>query len=238
MYKMPGSALSASAFLPLGPMGLGGFALLNLSSVMRSLARAGEMPLGGASLYTLEEAVMMANAVYAISIPLALLFWGGGLVWLTLAIMTYCDMVYIERGFSKYNLGYWGLVFPLGVFSISTLTLGKELDSGFFRVLGTVLTGFVTSLWLLLTIVTAIKATTGELFFSPCLAEIGGEPPKQAPTATRRYPYTPRARSTSRPAAGSSGFGVLFPRRYFSRPPPAVRNARGRSPGNEASRAR
>lgn len=47
-------------------MGLGGFSFMNLASVSRDLARRGEMPLGGASLYSNEEAVMMVNAVYAI----------------------------------------------------------------------------------------------------------------------------------------------------------------------------
>lgn len=39
---------------------------MNLASVSRDLARRGEMPLGGASLYSADEALMMANAVYAI----------------------------------------------------------------------------------------------------------------------------------------------------------------------------
>lgn len=122
----------------------------------------------------------------------------------------------------------WGFVFPLGVWTISTLTLGKELDSGFFKILGTFLTGCVTLLCLTLCVTTAYKAATGELFFSPCLAEIGGEDKlaeraHDAPSS-RKYPHTPRDRSGSRPAVAqrSSGFSLLFPTRNLSRPPARV----------------
>lgn len=196
---------------------------MNLASVSRDLARRGEMPLGGASLYSAEETLMMANAVYAISIIFALLFWGGGLVWLVLAVCSFGDMAYIEGGLN-FNLGFYGLVFPLGVWTISTLTLGKELDSGAFRILGTVLTGCVTALCLTLIIITAYKAVTGELIFSPCLADLGGVDKlgeQSREKSSRKYPHTPRNRSSSRPATAqrSSGIEILFPLRNLSRPP-------------------
>lgn len=103
------------------------------------------------------------------SIVLALIMWGFGFVWLTLAIGSVvrvaevgalspalttpqCDMAYIEGGLA-FNMGeqhtqqddracaerisstgWWGLVFPLGVFALSTNKLSAELDSGALRV--------------------------------------------------------------------------------------------------------
>ncbi|PWN94606.1 C4-dicarboxylate transporter/malic acid transport protein, partial [Tilletiopsis washingtonensis] len=193
IHKIPPGSLSVSAFLPVGPCGLGGFSIMNLAAVQRHLALRGEAALGGASLYDAREQLMFADAVYAGSIVLALIMWGFGFVWLTLAIGSVvrvagvrapspalttpqCDMAYIEGGLA-FNMGWWGLVFPLGVFALSTNKLSAELDSGALRVLATILTVAVLLLWLLCLSLTSYKAATGELFHSPCLAAVGGEPP-------------------------------------------------------------
>lgn len=44
---------------------------------------------------------------------------------------------------------------------------------------------------------TLYKAGTGSLFFSPCLQEVGGEPPAYVKSA-RKYEYSPKDETTSR----------------------------------------
>jgi hypothetical protein len=65
IHKIPPGSLSVSAFLPVGPCGLGGFSIMNLAAVQRHLALRGEAALGGASLYDAREQLMFADAVYA-----------------------------------------------------------------------------------------------------------------------------------------------------------------------------
>ena len=35
-------------------------------------------------------------------------------------------------------MGWWGFTFPIGVFTVATTTLGKEMPSRLFDILGTV----------------------------------------------------------------------------------------------------
>lgn len=37
-----------------------------------------------------------------------------------------------------FNIGWWSLIFPIGVFTLSTYTLGVEMPSRFFKILGIV----------------------------------------------------------------------------------------------------
>jgi len=64
---------------------------------------------------------------------IGIMLWAFGLVWLTFAVTT----LIMTRKF-PFNMGWWALTFPLGVFTTCTCTMGNELPSGFFSVLGTV----------------------------------------------------------------------------------------------------
>jgi hypothetical protein len=62
--------------------------------------------------------------------------------------------------------------FPLGVYSCSTILIGEELPSLFFRVLGTIFGTAVILLWIVIAVGTAKGAWSGVLFHAPCLANI------------------------------------------------------------------
>jgi tellurite resistance protein TehA-like permease len=70
---------------------------------------------------------------YILGVAVALIMWSFALIWLFLAIATI-----LSASRFSFNMGWWGFVFPLAVFTLATLTLGVELDSRFFNVLGTV----------------------------------------------------------------------------------------------------
>ena len=73
------------------------------------------------------------EVAYALGFFVALIMWGFGLVWLVFALAS----IYQSRPF-PFNMGWWGFTFPLGVFGFSTITLGIEMPSAFFKVFGTV----------------------------------------------------------------------------------------------------
>lgn len=68
-------------------------------------------------------------------------------------------------------MGWWGFTFPLGVFTVSTTTMAKELPSAFFRGLGSFFSVVVILLWLMVSVGTIKGVYTKEIFFAPCAAE-------------------------------------------------------------------
>ncbi|KAL7413217.1 voltage-dependent anion channel [Mrakia frigida] len=168
IHKPPPAAQIVSSFLPLGPCGQGAFALLKLSSVLLDLSRTPD-GLGVGSL-SIEEGKVAALAIYACTIPVALVIWGLGLFWLVQAVGTIVHLA--VKTTLPFNMGWWAFTFPLGVFATSTTALAKELNSPTFRVLGTILSCAVVALWLIVMGLTIWKAWIGTLFVAPCLAEV------------------------------------------------------------------
>jgi tellurite resistance protein TehA-like permease len=60
----------------------------------------------------------------------------------------------------------------LGVFAASTIQIGLELPSAFFRILGTIFSTAVVLLWIVVAIGTARGAWSGKLFYAPCLGNL------------------------------------------------------------------
>lgn len=96
----------------------------------------------------------------------ALTLWGFGLVWLVFAVAS------IIRARPRFNMGYWGFTFPLGVYAGSTIQIGLELPSETFKILGTIFAVAVILLWAVCFIATARGAWTGQLFHAPCLKNL------------------------------------------------------------------
>ncbi|GAK67324.1 sulfite transporter Ssu1 [Moesziomyces antarcticus] len=192
IYKIPPAQLIVSTFLPLGPCGQGAFGLLQLSSVLYKISLSEHTALPSPNATDAETARIMATAIYAVSVPVALVIWGLGLVWLVLAVSSLVDLWLVSE--LSFNLGFWATTFPLGVFATAAIKFSVVLDSGAFRVIGTVLALAEVILWIGVASMTMKKAVRGEIFFSPCLAEMcdeSGEPPKYVPPA-RKYTYQPR----------------------------------------------
>src|SRR5271170_467050 len=75
MHRLPPREVIVSVFLPLGPLGQGGFAIMQLGTVAKSIFPTTNtlIPGAGDTLYTLGFAV-------------AIILWGYGLVWLFFAL--------------------------------------------------------------------------------------------------------------------------------------------------------
>ena len=132
VHKLPAREMIASCFLPLGPLGFGGYSVLYLGKVARIIFNSNyHNPLSStADAHPLASA---GDIVYVLGLLVSLLMWSFGLIWLVfaLAAVLHCSPF-------PFNMGWWGFTFPLGVYSASTILLGEEMDVSFFRVLGTV----------------------------------------------------------------------------------------------------
>jgi tellurite resistance protein TehA-like permease len=157
---LPKREVVVSVFLPLGPLGQGSFAVLQLGKVAHKIfAQTDTLPVVGGRV--------AGEILYVGGFYLAIIMWGFGLVWLFFALAT----IYTTHRF-PFNIGWWGFTFPLGVYTVSTTTLGSDLPSAFFRVLGTMFSVAVTLLWLIVALGTLHRAYTGVIFVAPCLKEV------------------------------------------------------------------
>ncbi|RDK42559.1 hypothetical protein M752DRAFT_251748 [Aspergillus phoenicis ATCC 13157] len=168
LHKLPPKAVIVSVFLPLGPLGQGGFGIMKLGQAAQEIFPKTQ---------TLEAA--SGPIFYTMGFMIALILWSFGLVWLFFALAS------IARSKSfPFNIGWWGFTFPLGVYATSTCQMGKELPSEFFRVLGTLFVMFpdvdvrqilslcVVVLWIVVSIGTLRGVVSGRLFFAPCLGDL------------------------------------------------------------------
>ncbi|KAE9377020.1 C4-dicarboxylate transporter/malic acid transport protein-like protein [Stipitochalara longipes BDJ] len=161
LHALPPREVIVSVFLPLGPLGQGGFAIMNLGSVaVRVFAKTGTLQ---------STTTNSAEILYVLGWLVATIMWGFGLVWLFFAAAS------ITRSKFPFNMGWWGFTFPLGVFTTSTTQMAKELPSTFFKVLGTIFSVAVTLLWVMVAVRTVKRAATGEMFFAPCLKDLDGK---------------------------------------------------------------
>ncbi|KAF3390337.1 Sulfite efflux pump SSU1 [Penicillium rolfsii] len=121
VHKLPPREAIVSCFLPLGPLGFGGFGIMYIGKVARELLQGSEIldPLAG-------------SIAYVLGVFISLLMWSFGLIWLVFALAT----VLYSSPF-PFNMGWWGFTFPLGVYAANTMELGLELDLMFFKVFGT-----------------------------------------------------------------------------------------------------
>ncbi|KIV79964.1 hypothetical protein PV11_07502 [Exophiala sideris] len=154
IHRLPPREVIVSVFLPLGPLGQGSFALMQLGKVCAQVFPKTENfgPDSG-------------KVIFSFSIVVALAIWGYGLVWLFFALAS------ITRSKFPFNMGWWGFTFPIGVFAVSTCTLAKEIPSLFFKVLGTIVSVAVVLLWLMVALETFRGAVAGNIFFAPCVSQ-------------------------------------------------------------------
>jgi tellurite resistance protein TehA-like permease len=121
IHKLPPSEVIVSVFLPLGPMGQGAYGIMQLGTVAMKVF---------AETKTLHP--MAGEIMYVLGWMVAIVLWGFGLVWLFFAVAS------ITKSKFPFNMGWWGFTFPIGVFTMATISIGQELGSEFFKVLGTV----------------------------------------------------------------------------------------------------
>ncbi|EOO01485.1 putative trna wybutosine-synthesizing protein 1 protein [Phaeoacremonium minimum UCRPA7] len=125
VHHLPPREIIVSVFLPVGPLGQGGFGIQQLGKVALKL-----LPQTASFGKVGTDAIHGGEVLYMVGIFMAFIMWGAGLGWLMLAgasILTTANF--------PFNMGWWGFTFPLGVFTTCTGMLAQELSSPFFKVL-------------------------------------------------------------------------------------------------------
>ncbi|CAI0652591.1 unnamed protein product [Colletotrichum noveboracense] len=162
LWGLPPKEAIVSVFLPIGPLGQGGFGIQQLGKVSLKL-----LPQSTAFTTAAPGAVHGGEILYFLGIFLAFIMWGFALVCLSFALISIVTMQKFP-----FNMGWWGFTFPLGVMATCTGMLAQDLDSTFFRVMTMIFSLSVCLLWLLVAVRTLHQAMPGEIFFAPCLKDL------------------------------------------------------------------
>ena len=152
-HKLPHRDMAASGWLALGPLGTGALALLLLGADAPRVFQAAGMAGVGA-------------VAQGLGIIGGVAMWGYGAWWMLIAVLTTAR--YLHTGM-PFNLGWWGFTFPIGVYAVATLALGRQTNIAFFSSLGTALVVVLTVLWVVIATRTLRGAWQRRLFVSPCL---------------------------------------------------------------------
>ena len=153
LHKLPEKELAVSSWLALGPIGTAALALLVLGHQAPTLI---------ASL----GLVQLGQLFQQTGILASLILLGFGLWWLGIAVLT---TLHHAKQDLPFNLGWWGLTFPLGVYTLAILTLAQQLNLAFLYAVGYAFAAILMLLWSLVATKTAHGFYQGHLFFSPCL---------------------------------------------------------------------
>ncbi len=109
LHPLPPAALAPTVWIALGPVGVGALAALALARVA---------PLASPTT---------AGAVGTVSLLFASALWGFGLWWLAIAATLLVR--YLRAGRLPFHLGWWAFTFPLGAFTVATLTIARAWQS-------------------------------------------------------------------------------------------------------------
>ncbi|KAG2230721.1 voltage-dependent anion channel [Thamnidium elegans] len=156
VHNLPPKEVIISSFLPLGPLGQGAFGMIQLGSASQRLL--GDKYIMG-----------LGNTAYGVGFLASLILWGYGVWYLCVAVFS-VGITVKQR--IPFNMGWWGLTFPLGVFTSATVAIGGVLDSMFFLVLGAILTCILVVIWLSVMAKTLQGVFSGEMFYAPCLTPV------------------------------------------------------------------
>jgi C4-dicarboxylate transporter/malic acid transport protein len=151
LHKLPEREMAASGWLALGPIGTGALALVLLGGDAPAVCAVAGLPDVG-------------KVALGLGIIGGTMLWGYGAWWLLLAILK--TGWYLREGM-PFNLGCWGFTFPLGVYSLATLTLARATGLAFFSVIGSVLVVCLAALWFIVAVLTVVGAWDGYLLVAP-----------------------------------------------------------------------
>ena len=143
-HPLPAAPLAPSLWIGLGPIGVGGLSLMRMAQ-------------GGGQVWgELSATVNLLSALGAMAL------WGFGLWWLFAAILLLRR--YLRSGGLPYGIGWWAFTFPVGAYTVDTLTLARVWKVDVLEWLGALLFLLLTAFWLLVTVRTIVGVRTGEVW--------------------------------------------------------------------------
>lgn len=175
LHGLPPGATITSAFLPLGPTGQAGYAILLLGQFFETVL---PLPYGSSKFLIAENTGASINVVCTI---ISVVLWSLASGWLFFALLGVQNIMRQMR--IPFKVETWGLIFPnvsilfslfsrfltnvQGVYANLTLSLASTLDSTFFRVWGSIYAVATLILWCFVTTRTLVLIRNKRIFEIP-----------------------------------------------------------------------
>ncbi|KAI0661331.1 voltage-dependent anion channel-domain-containing protein [Cubamyces menziesii] len=118
VHGVPPSSSVLSVFIPLGPMGQGGYSILLLGQGFRAV-----LPLNYGASHVLREA-HVADTIATLSLVVALVLWSLATMWMIYALLAVVEVLQQTR--FPFKQAFWGLIFP----NVSRLSLLPGVHCG------------------------------------------------------------------------------------------------------------
>ncbi len=131
LHPLPHAGLAPSLWIGLGPIGVGALALVKMAAASAALVGP------------LAPSVLLASKL------VATMLWGFGVWWLIAASLLLVH--YLRSGPLPFGIGWWGFTFPLGAFTVATLSLASAWDLSSLQWIGAGLFVLLFCFWLVVT---------------------------------------------------------------------------------------
>ncbi|EJF65271.1 hypothetical protein DICSQDRAFT_79277 [Dichomitus squalens LYAD-421 SS1] len=164
IYGVPRGGGVVSVYIPLGPLGQGGYSILLLGAGFNSI-----LPLhhGSSAVLRLET---VGQIIEVATLGLALTLWSMASLWLVYGAIATIDVIWHEK--ILFRQAFWSLVFPNGVYANLTIQLYRVTDWTFFRVWGAIYALATLILWAWVFVRTCVLVYSGAMFHAPCLDDV------------------------------------------------------------------
>ena len=144
LHPLPPAQLAPTLWIGLGPVAVA--ALVPLA-----LARAGQDLFGVA-----------APAVTVLSQLFGTALWGFGLWWLAIAVTLLVR--YLRAGPLPFHLGWWAFTFPLGAYTVATMTLARSWQAPVLEGVAVLLYLMLVGFWAVVATRTVTAIRTGRIW--------------------------------------------------------------------------
>lgn len=144
LHPLPPALLAPTLWIALGPVGVSILGPL-------ALARAGQDFFGSAA-----PTVALLSQLFGTAV------WGFGLWWLTIALTLLIR--YLRAGQLPFHLGWWAFTFPLGAFTVATLTLARAWQTSALEWVGVALYLMLVGFWVVVAARTIAATRAGRVW--------------------------------------------------------------------------
>ena len=144
LHPLPPAQLAPTLWIGLGPVGVAALAPL-------ALARAGQDLFGVAA-----PVVTVLSQLFGTAI------WGFGLWWLAIAVTLLVR--YLRAGPLPFHLGWWAFTFPLGAYTVATMTLARSWQAPVLEGVAALLYLMLVGFWAVVAARTVTATRTGRIW--------------------------------------------------------------------------
>ena len=114
--------------------------------------------LAGARILSLPATLAIRQAAAGVVEGLSLVLWAFGTWWIPLLVVLGVWRHTKHRWPLRYETGLWSVVFPLGMYSVATLSFGKAAHLGFMHPLARVMIWVAVAAWVVVAASPAVQA--------------------------------------------------------------------------------